>query len=301
MTAAEREAPSARSGFDASVGLPLLGVHLLGLGLAPFTFTWPGLWACAALYLVTGLGVTAGAHRLFTHQSFTPRPLLREALALSFLLAAQGSVARWVRDHHLHHRFADRDGDPHSPVVGSGFVHAHLGWLWQQPPSRAETTRLYLKWTRRLDAGVLGRALASGPALAALHAGFALGVFGAGALWGGPRLGLSLLVWGVLLRIVLVMHSTFLVNSAAHLWGARRYDTRDRSRNSAVVALLALGEGWHNNHHHRAAAANNGFHRWWELDLTFAVLVALGAVGLLRDLRVWHAREERMVIWFPST
>ena len=96
------------------------------------------------------------------------------------------------------------------------------------------------------------------------------------------------------------MHSTFLVNSWAHLWGARPYETRDQSRNSTLVAVLALGEGWHNNHHHRAGAANNGFHRWWELDATFAVLVVLGALGLLRDLKVWRASEQRMEVWFPS-
>ena len=126
---------------------------------------------------------------------------------------------------------------------------------------------------------------------ALLEAGFA-----ANAPLAGWHTGLSLVVWGVALRIVAVMHGTFLVNSVAHRWGDQPGPTRDQARNNALVAVLALGEGWHNNHHARPAAANNGFFRWWELDFTFVVLVALGAVGLLHDLRVW--RGGRMETWF---
>ena len=309
-SAAASAPPSPRTGTDRSVALPLLAVHLLGLGLAPLTFTRAGLIACAAMYLVTGLGVTAGAHRLFTHRAFRPTPITRDLLALAFLLSAQGSLRRWVRDHHIHHVYSDDAGDPHSPER-AGFFSAHFGWLWKRPPTRAESRDLYQRFTHGLDIGRVGRFFERGGPLVALHLGALAMAYLTGAIIeagvtpraivGGAHTGLSLVVWGGLLRIVLVMHSTFLVNSAAHRWGSRRYATREGSRNLWWVALLALGEGWHNNHHSRAAAANNGFHRFWEIDLTFLVVLALGALGLCSDVRVYRARQGKVEIWWKST
>lgn len=306
---ARAEAPAPRVGVDRSVAVPLLLVHVVALGLAPFTFTWAGLVACSALYLFTGFGVTAGAHRLHTHRTYTPRPILREILSFAFLASAQGSIQRWVRDHAIHHRHTDDPGDPHSPVR-DGLFHAHVGWLWKKPPSKEEARALYARFTAGLEPGWVGRRLGSGPGLVALHLGVAglAWAVGAtleagltpGALVTGWRTGLSVVTWGVALRIVLVMHSTFLVNSVAHRYGYRNHPTPDDSRNHAGVALVALGEGWHNNHHARPAAANNGFHRWWEVDLTFLLLVALGAVGLLSDLHVWRADKGRMERWFRA-
>ena len=168
------------------------------------TFTRAGLVAFAVLYVLTGLGITAGAHRLFTHRTFTPSRPLREALALLFLLAAQGSIARWVRDHQVHHRHSDGPGDPHSPT--DGFWHAHLGWLWGRPP-RDEARALYARWTRDLDAGHVGRLFAGGAPLAALHLGFAIALYLLGALLeagfaanaplAGWHTGLSLVVWEI--------------------------------------------------------------------------------------------------------
>jgi stearoyl-CoA desaturase (delta-9 desaturase) len=123
------------------------------------------------------------------------------------------------------------------------------------------------------------------------------------ALYDGWYGGLSCLVWGVFLRIISVLHATSLVNSAAHFWGYRRYATPEESRNNAWVALLSLGEGWHNNHHNRPSAANQGFHRWWEFDISFLVLVLLGWVGALHDLRYFCARTGKTELWFrrPSS
>ena len=117
-------------------------------------------------------------------------------------------------------------------------------------------------------------------------------------LWIGVGLGFAFVVWGVLLRIVLVMHSTFFVNSATHLWGSRRYETRDDSRNLWWVGLIALGEGWHNNHHGRPSAANNGFHAWYELDPSFLLIVGLAAVGLVSEVKVFRPSLGRTEIWF---
>ena len=305
----KRFIPSARLGVDASVAVPLLIVHCLGCGLAPFTCSWAGLGSCALLYVFTGLGITAGAHRLFTHRSYVPHPVVREVLAFAFLLAAQGSVRRWVRDHAIHHQFSDGQGDPHSPLR-DGFRSAHLGWLWKRPPSREEERALYVRYTRGVDSGVVGRTFRTAFRLAVLHVCVLLGLYALGALyeagpcWGllhkGWRTGLSCVVWGGLLRIVLVMHSTFLVNSATHLWGYRRYPTPDGSRNLGWVAFLSLGEGWHNNHHAHPAAANHGFHSRFEFDLTFAFLVLLGKLGWVRDVCVWRATPGRTERWFSK-
>lgn len=299
--------PTPRAGVDLSVAAPLAIVHVIGLGAAPFTFSWAGLAGCALMYVVTGLGVTAGAHRLFTHRSFQASPILREALALAFLLSAQGSLRRWVRDHAIHHRYSDLDGDPHSPRNG-GFWFSHLTWLWKKPPSDADDRALYRKWTKGMEPGRIGGWGRSAARLTTLHLSAVVVAYVVGALvevgpradalWSGFDGGLSMVVWAVALRIVLVMHATFLVNSAAHRWGGRPHDTGDDSRNNAFVAFVALGEGWHNNHHHRPAAANNGFHRVWEIDFTFVVLVVLGAFGLLSGLKVY--RGGRTEVWFEK-
>ena len=292
--------PSPRTRVDATAAVPLLVVHVLAVGLAPFTFSWPGLVTCVALYLFAGFGVTAGAHRLFVHRTFVPTPFLRELLALAFLMSGQGSLRRWVRDHAIHHRYADQLGDPHSPSP-NGFWFAHVNWLWKEPATGAENRALYLKWTRDLDTGRIGSFFRTVPKLAALHAAIVLTAFGLGAIAGGWRMGLSIVAWGVFLRMVLGMHSAFFVNSATHLWGRRRYETIDGSRNLGWVAIVALGEGWHNNHHYRPMAANNGFHAWWEFDITFLLLVALGALRLLTDLKVFRPATGRLDTWFPST
>jgi stearoyl-CoA desaturase (delta-9 desaturase) len=266
-----------------------------------------GLCACVALYLFTGLGVTAGAHRLFTHRSFEPTPLFREVLALAFLLSAQGPLRRWVRDHLIHHRYSDRRSDPHSPAQ-DGFFAAHLGWLWKKPPTRDEDLALYTRYTPALDPGRLGRFFGNARRLLALQVGVLVAAYLIGALFDQglsrgvllrpSHTGLSLVVWGVLFRIVLVMHVTFLVNSAAHTYGSQPYDGGDGSRNLFWVGLLTLGEGWHNNHHHRSSAANHGFHRFWELDITFLLLMLLGVLGLVHDVKVFRPDTGRIELWW---
>lgn len=300
-------APTRRSGVDLSVLVPLVAVHGLALGAAPFFVTNSALAVCALLYLFTGFGVTAGAHRLFTHRSYEPAPWLRDVLVVAFTLSAQGSLHRWVRDHHIHHSHVDRDGDPHSPT--DGLLHAHLCWLWGKPP-RSEARALYERWCRGLDDGRVGPWLRSGLQLSVLHLSVAGLLFagGVGVESGGPslafaehwRAGLSWVLWGVPVRIVMIQHATFAVNSATHRWGERPYATQDDSRNLAWVAAVALGEGWHNNHHHRPGAANQGFHRRGEFDLTFLLLLALGAVGAVKNLRVWRAERGTEELWFTG-
>jgi fatty-acid desaturase len=294
---AAREIPSLRTGIDWSIAAPLLLAHVIALA-APFTVTWSGLVLMLALYVASGLGVTAGAHRLLTHASFQASPLFRRLLAILFLIAAQGSLLRWVRDHHIHHRYSDAAGDPHSPHMGHGFWYAQLTWLWKTPPSRAENKQLYEQYGGGLWRDAFLRRFSTGGALVAIHVALMALVFSGGVLWQGAYTGLSWLIWGVFLRIVLVLHATSLVNSATHLWGYRTYATREESRNNWWVAILSLGEGWHNNHHNRPGTANQGFHRWWEFDFTFCFLVVAGWLGLASNLRVYRARTGKTEIWF---
>ena len=305
-----KEIPSIRTGVDLSIALPLIIVHVLGLTLAPFTYSWTGLWLLFGVGYLTGFGVTAGVHRLFTHATFKASKPLEWILAILFLLSAQGSLSRWVRDHYIHHRFSDKEGDPHSPNHEEGFWHAQFYWLWKKPATREESKRLYETYTPTLKNRPWVRTLSSTRFLIVLHLSmivfmYALGAFveaGARAdfLIQGWYTGLSFLVWGVFLRIIYTLHVTSLVNSAAHLWGYKSYSGKDHSRNNWWVALLSLGEGWHNNHHQRPAAANQGFHKWWELDVTFILLLVLGCLGLLKDLRVYRAKKDKIEIWFPS-
>jgi stearoyl-CoA desaturase (delta-9 desaturase) len=249
-----------------------------GALFAPFTFTWSGLVVCVALYVLTGLGITLGYHRLLTHRGFETPRIVEYLLALLGVLANQGGPLKWVAAHRKHHAFADRDGDPHSP--GKGFWWAHMLWWMHYDPT--------------LDDPIVGRRnvkdLAENPVYRALDrwqlvpplvlAGL---LFSVGELWRGA--GLSWLVWGMFVRTTLVLHATWLVNSAAHVWGYRNFQTRDSSTNLWWVALLSLGEGWHNNHHAFQRSARHGL-RWWELDVTYLVIWLLGVVGLARQIHV---------------
>lgn len=304
-----RETPSTRIGVDWSIAAPLVLAHAVAIA-APFTFTWLGLYLFVGLYMISGIGVTAGAHRLFTHASFQASPFFRKTLALMFLLSAQGSLLRWVRDHHIHHSHSDKQGDPHTPHMSHGFWHAQLTWLWKSPPTKDENKILYQRFGGRLRQDNFLRITSNASVLLGIHLGLLLLVYFIGAISEGGfsfsglihgwYSGLSCVVWGVFLRIIAVLNATSLVNSATHLWGYRNYATPENSRNNWWVALVSLGEGWHNNHHSKPATANQGFHRWWEFDITFCILVIAATLGLAYNLRVYRAKTDKTEIWFPK-
>lgn len=234
-----------------------------------------------AFSIFTKLGITAGFHRLYSHRAYTAsRPV---ALLLSILgsMSAQGPMLFWVALHRLHHARSDRDRDPHSPVAPwgglRGFFHGHMGWM----------LRLEFRHSRRyvndLKADPLVRFISRHYALW-VALGLALPTLLGAAAGGGARGAVSGLLWGGLLRVVYVQHVTWCVNSVCHRFGSRPFATRDQSRNNAVVALLALGEGWHNNHHARPRSARHGFSPW-QLDFTYWVLRALERLGWVNDLR----------------
>jgi stearoyl-CoA desaturase (Delta-9 desaturase) len=241
----------------------------------------------ALMYTLTAVGVTVGFHRLLTHRAFQTHRWTRYVLALLGSLSLQGPVVDWVADHRKHHTFADEDGDPHSPHVGvgSGFAgmlhglwHAHTGWLFrthgQASSKRFAADLLEDPGMRRINRAFPLIALAS------LLLPFALGLaLGAGALTAG----LSALLWGGLVRVFVVHHITWSINSICHFFGSRRFDTGDHSTNVFWLALPSLGEAWHHNHHAFPRSALHGL-RWYELDPSGWLILAMGRLGLAWDI-----------------
>lgn len=246
--------------------------HLLSVA-ALFFISWKGLVAFVVLTWFAGsLGIGIGYHRLLTHRGFKTPKWFEYFLTFCGTLALQGGAINWVVTHRIHHAFTERAGDPHSPR--HGWWWSHIGWILrgtaQQHPTK--TMQRYAPdlmndpvhvWLNRLYFVPL---IISGIALLA---------------WGG----LPAVLWGAFLRVTFAHHSTWLVNSATHLWGKRRFDTADDSTNNWWVALLTFGEGWHNNHHAFSRAARHGL-AWYELDLNWVAIRSLEFIGLAKDVHV---------------
>ncbi len=263
-----------------------IGLIHVGAAAAVLCFTWQGLLAAVVLGLLTGcLGVCLGYHRLLTHRSFQTFPLVRRILAVLGTLAGEGPPITWTAVHRKHHHYADKEGDPHSPHDGAWW--SHMLWLFPRPrdPSWRRTVERY------------GKNLLKEPFLHLLDKTFLLWHFALGAalfatgwlVWDWYT-GVSLLVYGMFLRLAYVLHVTWLVNSASHMWGYRNYETPDDSRNLWWVGLLAYGEGWHNNHHAAPNSARHG-RRWWEFDATYLIICAMESVGLAWDVVRRRGRE----------
>jgi stearoyl-CoA desaturase (delta-9 desaturase) len=257
-------------------------MHVMAVA-APFYFSWQALATFVVLSFATGsLGVCMGYHRLLTHGSFQTYKPVRWFLAFLGQLSGEGSALTWVANHRKHHAFSDKDGDPHSPRHGKWWSHMlwfmpNLGQKWHNElltryaPDMMKDRMMVLLHKLFLPTHfVLGVGL------------FAVGYFGTPLGMGGENAvyyGLSMMLWGLALRMVYVMHVTWLINSATHIWGYRNYETTDDSRNLWWVAILSFGEGWHNNHHAYQRVASQG-HRWWEIDTTYWVILLMERVGL---------------------
>jgi stearoyl-CoA desaturase (Delta-9 desaturase) len=247
---------------------------------------WTDLAVLAVTYLLTGLGVTVGFHRLFTHRSFKTGPVLRAVLAVLGSAAVEGPVIEWTANHRKHHRFSDRHGDPHSPHVErapgargalAGLYHAHVGWILSGAPMASEA-----RYAKDLLADPVLRAI-DRAFLVCVLAGLAF-PFGLGfALTGSIAGGLTGLLWGGAVRIFLLHHATFSINSLCHCFGSRRFATDDESRNLSWLALPTLGEAWHNNHHAFPTSARHGL-RWWQLDPSAWTIGGLRRLGLVWDV-----------------
>lgn len=275
----------------AAVLLPLAGfATAVGL-LWGIALDWTHLAVLIFMYFATGLGITVGYHRLFTHRAFDAAAPVRYALGVMGSMAVQGPVIIWAAQHRRHHRHSDDEDDPHSPHIhgagllasARGFWHAHVGWMLGRPP------RAVAKYVPDLRADAVARSVSRLFPLWVLL-GLALPAALGGLLtlsWTGVLLGF---LWGGLARVFLLHHITWSVNSVCHLWGTRPFRSHDESRNNPVLGLLAFGEGWHNNHHAFPASARHGL-RWWEFDVSYLVIRLLEACHLATRVRVPSAER----------
>lgn len=271
----------------------ITGIHIGAALLGYIAFSYEGLVLCFFLANLTGWGITAGFHRLFTHGAYEVPRWLYLTLALTGTLAGEGSAIQWVATHRKHHKFSDKDEDPHSP--NDGFWWSHILWLFPKlsPGEREAIQRAYAP------------DLSKDPALVFLdkkfihcHLALAAILFALGYMYGGMFMGFSFFVWGTLVRMVIVFNVTWSVNSCTHVWGYRNFDTRDKSTNLWWVAALGGGEGWHNNHHAFAKTANHG-HRWYEFDPTYWTIRTFAFLGLAWNLRYYDASSKKIYIIAP--
>ncbi len=261
--------------------LPFIGLHLACLGIVVVGASPVAVGIAVLLYGLRMFAITGFYHRYFSHRTFRTGRTAQFLFALLAASAIQRGPLWWAAHHRHHHAHADDEHDVHSPRQ-QGFLWSHMGWFLCRANFRTRT-ELVQDWAAFPELRFLDRYDALTPALLGIGL-FALGE-GLAAL--RPDLGTNgpqLLVWGFAVSTVVLYHATFTVNSLAHVWGRRRYATRDDSRNNVWLALITLGEGWHNNHHHYPGSARQGFY-WWEIDPTYYVLRLLAWVGVVHDLK----------------
>ncbi len=267
-------------------GLPVVSLAFVIWQLWDSFLGWNDIFVFLVMYALTGIGVTVGFHRLFTHRAFRTTPAVRGLLAIFGSAAIEGPVISWVADHRKHHAFSDQEGDPHSPHVGHGsgwagavrgLLHAHVGWLFIHT-HRGRRTRYAPDLLRDPVVSWVDRTF-----LVWAVGGLAMS-FGLGVLFGGRlRDGVTGLLWGGAVRMLILHHVTYSINSLCHFFGRRRYATSDESRNLAWLAPLSLGEAWHNNHHAFPTAAGHGMDRW-QIDPSALVIRGLERLGLAWDV-----------------
>ena len=281
MTSTAGQAPSHAPTRLAWASLVWIGALHLGALLAffPGFFSWSGLAVCLILHWLTGgIGICLTYHRLLTHRSFALRPAwLEYVLTIVGACASEGGPVGWVADHRKHHAHSDEEDDTHTPL--RGFFWAHMYWWMMVGADSEHTPEFYQKWAPDLYRDPVHRWLEK------YHFVFPLLLFAALYAVGG----MPWLVWGGFVRSVFVLHSTWLVNSASHVWGYRSHVTRDKSTNLWWVALLTYGEGWHNNHHAYQTSARHGL-RWWEIDATYIAIQVMKVCRIAYNIRLPRVR-----------
>ncbi|MCC6417573.1 MAG: acyl-CoA desaturase [Gemmataceae bacterium] len=263
--------------------LPFLGLHFACLAALFVPPDGPSLVLCGVLYMVRMFGITAGYHRYFAHRSYRTSRVFQFCLACLGCTALQRGPLWWTSHHRHHHRHSDTPEDPHSPRT-RGFWWSHIGWVLASGRDQANW-QVARDWDRYPELRWLER----------LH--WTPGLLLAALCWvvaGWPGV-----VWGFLISTVLCYHATFAVNSICHLFGKRRYATSDESRNNLLVALVTLGEGWHNNHHYYQSSANQGFF-WWEVDFSYYTIRVLGWCRLVWGIRTPPPVRRRPTAPAPS-
>lgn len=258
--------------------LPFVFLHVACLGVIWVGWSWIAVSTCAALYVIRMFFITGFYHRYFSHRSFKASRLVQFLMAVAGSSAVQRGPLWWAAHHRHHHRHSDQPEDVHSPIQHS-FLWSHIGWITSRQNFATDFEAVAdlakfpeLRFLDRFDTLV--------PILLAIilfFAGVALG-----DAWNTS--GMQMLVWGFFVSTVFLFHGTCTINSLTHLFGAQRYKTGDHSRNSLLLALITLGEGWHNNHHYYQNSTRQGFY-WWEIDITFYALKALSLLRLVRELK----------------
>lgn len=258
--------------------IALVFLHI-GAIAALFMFIWPGVAVAAFLiWVTTGLGISMGYHRLHTHRSYKVPIVLEYFFAVCGALALEGGPIFWVATHRIHHQKSDRPGDPHSPRDGAWW--AHVGWILFGD-AQQNNTFLMSKYAPDLARHRFYVWLDNYHWLPTVALALLLLALG----------GLPIMLWGICLRIVIGLHGTWLVNSATHMWGSRRFATRDDSRNNWWVALITFGEGWHNNHHAHPTSARHGL-AWYEFDPSWIQIRILERLGIAKSIQVASVDSE---------
>jgi stearoyl-CoA desaturase (Delta-9 desaturase) len=261
--------------------IPFIFLHVACLSVFFVGVSFIAIFVALLMYTLRMFAITGFYHRYFSHKAFKTSRLVQFIFAFLAASSAQRGPLWWASHHRHHHANSDRPADSHSPVQ-HGFIWSHITWFLSNKNFNAKNERVKdllvypeLKFLDRFDV------------IAPVSLAFVLYIIGSYFEVNAPHLhtnGIQLLVWGFVVSTVVLYHMTFTVNSLAHVWGKRRFNTKDQSRNNPLIAIFTLGEGWHNNHHHFPSSARQGFY-WWEIDLTYYGLKVLSALGLVWDLR----------------
>lgn len=255
--------------------------HLLSIW-ALLNFSWQNLLALGITWWIAGsFGIGLGYHRLLTHRGFKTPKWLEYLLTVFGTLAIQGGPLSWVTTHRIHHAFTEMDKDPHSPK--GGVFWSHMGWIFKGG-AQEHSPATHERYSPDINKNKFYLFLNNFYWLTNIPAGIILFAVG----------GWSMVLWGVFLRTVWGWHSTWLVNSATHIWGTRRFDTRDTSTNNALIAALTFGEGWHNNHHAYPRSARHGL-KWYEIDANWIQIWALEKLGLAKDVYAFDINKKKDV------
>lgn len=270
----------------AAIIIPLVACVAAIIFLWEKGLNWTELNLMIGMYVLTILGITVGFHRLFTHRAFETNGFIESIFAILGSMAAQGPLFKWVAMHRLHHHHSDEIGDPHSPLNhGKGFIgfirgfwYSHMGWFFAPDPANLYN---YVKDLRRSKTlctinNLFPLWVAVGLIIPAILGGIIT------KTWMGVLFGF---IWGGLVRMFLVHHVTWSINSICHIWGRKAFKTKDGSRNNLLFGILAMGEGWHNNHHAFPTSARHGL-KWWQIDVSYMVIYFLSTIGLVKKIRV---------------
>ncbi|REJ77494.1 MAG: acyl-CoA desaturase [Acidobacteria bacterium] len=266
-------------GFNWHTIIAVAIFHVIAVA-AFFTFSWQNLLAAMILWWISGsLGIGLGYHRLLTHRGYKAPQWFERFLTLCGTLALQAGPLAWVTTHRMHHAYTDTEKDPHSP--NNGFIWSHIGWICKGKAQLHEMEE-HRRYSPDLLKDPFNEAIEKYYWSTSVVVGLALFAIG----------GWQMIVWGIFFRTVVGWHATWLVNSATHMWGSRRFETRDTSTNNPLVAAITFGEGWHNNHHAHPRSAKHGL-RWFEVDFNWIQIYLLEKAGLLKDVYRFDLDERK--------